>query len=225
MLRLLTTLICLMSYPLIAQININTSGTTSNINVSDPNGQLYSGIAGSPYFPEAAFYPGKISNGATMLERTVRFNMASGVPEYLEGNKVMTPSMSANNSFTINTPATEPLLFKNGFPAVDRQNLTAYYQVLAGGQQLSLLALRYVNIREGKEPMDNNFGKKWFEAGERYYLYQTATKSMQVINSPKSTLTALPDKAAQLKQYASEQKLKLKDWADAVRLIQYADGL
>ena len=95
MLRLLAVLICLISCPAIAQININTSGTTSNINVSDPNGLLYSGIAGSPYFPDASFYPGKMSNGVSALERTMRFNLASGVPEYLEGNKVMTPSVSA----------------------------------------------------------------------------------------------------------------------------------
>ena len=130
-----------------------------------------------------------------------------------------------NNSFTINAPDAGPLLFRNGYPAVDRQTLTAYYQVLADGQQVSLLTLHYVNIREGKEPMDNNFGKKWFESGERYYLYQSATKSMQAVNSPRALLTALPDKAAQLKQYAADQKMKLKDWTDAARLVKYADGL
>ncbi len=225
MLRLLTTLTCLaIGQPLLAQVNISTSGTTSNINISDPNGLLYTGVSGSPYFPQEAFNPGKLSNATVTTERPLRFNMASGMPEYLDGNKVMTPAASVNK-ILIAAPGADPLLFKNGFPAVDKQGPTAFYQVLADGQRLNLLVFRYSSIKEGKEPMDNNFGKKWFESGERYYLYRPDSKTMQAVNSPKALLNAIPDKTAQLKQYAADQKLKLKDWNDATQLVKYADGL
>ena len=108
------------------------------------------------------------------------------------------------------------LLFRRGYPPVQKNTETTFYEVLADGAY-QLLRCRAKTIYLHKENIpeeDRTYNK------ELLYAYAPGGKLVPIKKDAESLKKALPEKAAAIEQLVATHRLRLKQEADLVRLFE-----
>ena len=191
--------------------------------LEDTNGKMlmssnYTDVDGSPYLPKQ-WVEGAITlkTGKNIPYNQLRYNIITGNLEFNYTGK----SYDVTNSmegFTLGS-----MKFRNGFPSTEKQNAESYYQILHDGKQ-KLLCHRAANIYI-EQAYNSATKTKKLDVIETYYLQKTDGKMYEVKKNLKFLLVMLDDKAKQTEEYCKRENIKLRSWDDAVKVLEYADGL
>lgn len=112
----------------------------------------------------------------------------------------------------------DSLVFRKGYPAIDKGNENTFYQVLLEGKT-QLLRLITKNIIEEKELITSARARGRLEEDENYYLLKDGT---MILLPPDRAqiLNALPGQATALGQFITENNLRFKTQADYIQLAK-----
>jgi hypothetical protein len=112
----------------------------------------------------------------------------------------------------------DSLVFRKGYPAIDKGNESTYYQVLLEGKT-QLLRLISKNVVEEKELIASARARGRLEEEIKYYLLQDGT---MILLPPDRTqiLNALPGQATALGQFISDNNLRFRTQADYIQLAK-----
>ena len=178
----------------------------------------FTDVDGNPYFPKE-WVEGTVSlkTGKVIAYNALRLNTITGNLEFKFTDKAY-DVINPMREFTLGT-----LKFRNGFAPMEKQNTETYYQVLHDGKQ-KLLCHRFGSIY--LESTYNSATKtKKFQLDETYYLQKADGKLYELKKNLKSFLLLIGDKSNQLEEFCKRENIKLKSWNDAVRILEYSEGL
>ena len=130
-------------------------------------------------------------------------------------------------SFNLNEPSIEesdltPLVFSNGYPAIDKQTTASFYQVIADGK--TKLLKHYRKIIRVDKAFNSATAVKTFFLTEEYYLFAN-NKMTKIKPSQKVILTTLADKGALLQKYMSTNAMNYKSDDVLAKLFSYYNSL
>mgnify|MGYP000992822064 CR=1 FL=1 len=121
------------------------------------------------------------------------------------------------NEFVIYTgKKKDSMIFRRGYPGVDKASENTFYQVLIDGK-LPLLRLVAKNIVEHKDIVSTTTVKGHLEEADKYYLLKDGVM-IHLPEVKEDILKALPDKAEALSAFIDENKLRFKSHEDYIRL-------
>lgn len=119
--------------------------------------------------------------------------------------------------FILYTPKNkDSMLFRKGFPAVDKNTEDTYYQVLVNGKAVLLRLFIKVLIEEKQLVNANNHSR--LENEEYYYLLQDGAMT-SLPKDKEELLKKLPAQPDQLKQFVAQQSFRMDKAEDYVRII------
>jgi hypothetical protein len=110
----------------------------------------------------------------------------------------------------------DSLIFRKGFPAIDRSNQETFYQILLSGKA-TLLRLVTKNIIEEKQ-LVNSTNHHRLEEEDFYYLLQDGA----MINLPKNKdelVSKLPAQTDPMKQFVAQQSFRMEKADDFIKII------
>jgi len=112
----------------------------------------------------------------------------------------------------------DSLVFRKGYPAIDKGNENTYYQVLLEGKT-QLLRLIAKNVVEEKELISSTRARGRLEEEEKYYLLKDGS---MILLPPDRTqiLNALPAQATALAQFITDNNLRFRTQADYIQLAK-----
>ena len=109
-------------------------------------------------------------------------------------------------------------IFKTGYPPINKQNDSSFYQVLSEGKAT---LLKYYAIKwHDEKPYNTSNTTRVYTRSDQYYLYLNG--QMFRLERNKGNLTKLLSIPA---NQISKQKLKLKKDQDAIKLVAYYNSL
>ncbi|MBL7726430.1 MAG: hypothetical protein JNM68_02040 [Dinghuibacter sp.] len=181
------------------------------------------GVEGTPWLSDE-WAVGKISmdNGQVFDSLMLKFNMEHNVLLFLQNGS---PYECANNvrDFTVTysgVDAMETVQYRKNFPNINNHTTNTFYQLLADGPRLQLLCYRAKRYAETLVP--NAAPRKHYTEIADYYIYDSKTKTIQLIKPKKSSLVeALPELEQQINTLCSDNGWKLKSW-DEMKLLVMA---
>jgi hypothetical protein len=113
-------------------------------------------------------------------------------------------------------------LFRSGYPAIDKNSIHSFYQVLSNGK-LALLRFGKKQLVISKDPISGQESGE-YKNYESYYVFQNG-KIME-IKKEKSFLTALMvDQSDKVNQFIKDQRVNFKKISSIVELINYYNSL
>ena len=116
----------------------------------------------------------------------------------------------------------DSMVFRKGFPSIDRGNENTYYQVLLDGKS-TLLRLFIKLIIEEKQIVGGSVSKKT-DDDEQFYLLQD--KAMITLPREKNSVhESFPLHKDELRQYIVKEQLKMRNAGDFVKLVQYYNSI
>ena len=234
--RLVVIVLC--SWTILSPVQAQSSveyGLSRSIRISSPGFTPEKGVEGSPYIPSDSAQNGWLLHGTKRVPVRLRYNSYTGEPEYIEGNRALTPINSVVE-FAILTPDT--MYFHRGFPAIESKTPANFYQVLFNGRKTKLLRYVFADIKSNTEQMSNDYGKKIFRQREEYYVWIATTQppaenyfeklsegEMKFVTlSKKLPGNLFPQNAERIDQYMADKKIKLKSWAEFTSVLRYLDS-
>jgi hypothetical protein len=110
----------------------------------------------------------------------------------------------------------DSLVFRKGFPTIDKNNDDTFYQVLLTGKA-TLLRLFVKIVVEEKQLVNTNNNRR-LEDDEFYYLLQNGTM-IQLPKDKEDLVKLLPLQADQMKQFVAQQSLRMEKADDFVKII------
>lgn len=175
-------------------------------------------IDGNPYFPKE-WIEGSITlkTGKKIAYNALRYNLMSGNLEFNYTGKPY-DVINSMNEFALGT-----MRFRNGFSTTEKQNSESFYQVLYDGKQ-KLLCHRTANVYF-EQAYNSATKTKKLDVIETYYVQKMDGKLYEVRKNLKYFLVILGDKSNQLEEFCKKENIKLKSWNDAVRILEFSDGL
>ncbi len=178
----------------------------------------YTDIDGNPYLPKQ-WTEGSITlkTGKNIPFNALRYNMITGTLEFNYTDKAYEVTNSMNE-FALGS-----MKFRNGFPSTEKQNAETYYQILHDGKQ-KLLCHRAANIYISQD-YNSAIKTKKLDVVETYYLQKEDGKLYEAKKNLKFLLIMLDDKSKQTEEYCKRENIKLRSWDDAVKVLEYADGI
>ena len=121
--------------------------------------------------------------------------------------------------FTLVSPVSDGskfMVFRNGYPAIDKNTETTYYQLLADGKfQLIKRVFKYLDERGGYSGPK----EKVYQKDEALYAYLPGNKIIRLNKYKEDLLAAAPDYQSQITKIESTLKLKLRKTDDLIRLF------
>ena len=119
-------------------------------------------------------------------------------------------------------PARDSMVFRKGFPAVDKGNEETYFQVLAEGKAM-LLCLHMKHIAEEQQIASKVVYRRITDQ-EIYYLLKDG-KMTELPNDKLLIVEKFPEHTALMQKYINEHQLKFRNAPDFTKLILYYNTL
>ena len=113
-------------------------------------------------------------------------------------------------------------VFRSGFPAIDDQTSSSFYQVLTEGRIIMLEFIKK-KILERKNDVSGEVAKE-FESYEEYYVL--ADNQMTKLKKDKSFILSLvKDKDKEMQSYLASTSLNFRKWTDIQSFLSYYNSL
>jgi hypothetical protein len=199
------------------------TGTTVPINPIDLKGvpirRTVSSVEGTPYLTEDwTLGTVKFANGSIvknvplrlhLLDNKVYFKKNEEAFEFAEPVREFAMSYQQGNN---NLPA----VFRNGYPAIERNNAETFYEVLADGKfQLLKYRVKRLQTRQGYSDAQ----KQGYSDKEQLYALLPEGRIVSLKKSKDDLIEAMPAYADAIKKWADEKKLKLKNEEQITQLF------
>ena len=175
-------------------------------------------IQGTPYLFDD-WLPGSVTteSGKTYDNLKLKYNIRFSQLLFLNQDNQPLSFKEPVKAFTIKN-----ITFAKGFPPVDTQTTSTFYQVLADGK---IKLLKYTKkVIEERQTYGATAMEKSYRAMQSYYLLKD-DKIIRVRADKKPILATLSDHAAQLDAYIKDNKVNLKDDAGMAQVITYYNTL
>lgn len=222
-----------------ASLNTNStvlfdaSNNGNSVHLADMNGHPLNGnvqqdVAGSPYINEDwAWANLTLSQGKILTMVAVKLNIENNELHYTDstGKELVAMEGIVRRVEYINfiTKEKTGYLFKNGYPAINKQNQDFYYQVLAEGKA-ELLVKKTKYIRTSKDDMTGIVTREFVDAAQVYYVF--ANSAIKQLNaSKKEILDIMKDKEQLVDSFIETNKINFKKNTDLIKLFNYYNGL
>lgn len=195
--------------------------------ISDVNGApvralQHTEVDGSPYLNENLSIGSILMrNGASVPDVLLNYHIYSDELEFKRDGALFRVSADIAG-FTISSNG-HLRQFRNGFPAVDRQQVQSFYQVIYQGNVVLLKRYR-VTVRESKV-YNSGTVTKVFVPDFDYYVFKGGRMFSVGKGGKKRWLEILADKKEQIEAMISEEKIALKTEAGMVLLLSGYDQL
>ena len=183
----------------------------------------YKGVAGNQYFIKdwsdgvIRFTSGKVTD-----KFKLKFD-AAGNRLLLQFNGSTFAAESKINEFVMYTKnKKDSFVFRKGFPATDRGNEETFYQVLEKGK-VTLLRLATKDIVEEKEILEAKVSRRYTDVEQFYVLRDGIMHKIDKDTSPLQDI--LIDRRDEMKNYISEQQLKMRSADDLVKVVKKYNDL
>lgn len=214
-----------------AQENVIQNNFEHTFNLYNVNGKPFInsniGVSGTPFFLEAWKYGNiELNEKTTFLHVLVRVDLQNHALHFKDAANaelVIEPGIVRQITlFDSSGKVPAVFIFRCGFPAIDNQNETKFYQVLSDGKTMLLKSFRK-SIYEEKDAFSGETRKE-FRSYEDYYVYTGG--SMQKIKKDKTyILGILNNKKDTIEEYAKANNLGYKSIEDIRKIIDYANSL
>jgi hypothetical protein len=199
------------------------SAYSSQTWLQDNTGKLimsnsYTDVDGSPYLP-IHWIEGSVQlkTGKIIQYNALRLNLINGHLEFQLNDKSY-DVVNAIDEFNLGA-----MKFRNGFEGIDRQNKDTFYQVLYDGKQ-KILCYR-IGVIYLDAPYNSATKTKKIDLTEKYYLQKTDGKLYPFKKNLKELLSLVGDKSSQVNDFCKKENLKLRNWDEAVKVLEYVDTL
>lgn len=201
------------------------------VSISDVNGRpfqkKYDDVNGDPFFDPAFHYAVitlakgrtfvKVKTKINLEDQTTVFITSNNIEAFIERGSVKEISYTDTSAAGITT-----YIFQTGFPAVDRQQESNFYQVLSAGR-CTLLKSITKSIAEKKNELSGELARD-METSESIYLFGNG-KMNRLKKDKNFLLEVLADKKEQLIRYFDKEKPNLKNTDQLTRLVNYYNAL
>jgi hypothetical protein len=184
-------------------------------------------IEGTPFLnPEWDFAKITLTNGKEIQQVFVKLNLESNELYYLDSakNEMITVNGIVKKLYFLNFYDKDSIryVFKTGYPKIDKQNESYFYQVYTEGK-LELLMKNYKYIREIKKEFTGEISKDFID-NSQLYLY--VNKTMREFKKDKSEILLLmKDKEQEINLFLSTNKINFKKIPDLIKLFNYYNSL
>jgi hypothetical protein len=176
----------------IAQDGFVGKVTTLTYDVFDNNGKAFVNpspdVAGSPFLNEDWRQGSLIAISNRRFDTVkLRLDVFSQEVHFLDRNNnemALAKGYIKEVLLPGDFPGAAPLHFRNGFPAVDGQDVNNFYQVVVEGKLQLLLSVRKLIVTH-KDDMSGEVGKE-YQTYQDYYLYDGIT--MQRVKKDKAVI-------------------------------------
>ncbi|MFT4030804.1 MAG: hypothetical protein QM669_00130 [Siphonobacter sp.] len=214
-------------FSLYAQISNAEFSNDQTVRIASGTFKSYSGVDGSPYVPSETPKKGWLVSQNKIVPAELRYNTYSGEVEYLQNGKLVKPMIPITEFFIL---APDTMSFQNGYPAINKNTSSDFYQVLYDGSKTKLLRRLLSSTKTNNDAMSSNYGKKTIRNYEEYYAWQAgqtaATKlsdgTMHFIAITKKELLGLfPQQQEIIDEYLKSTNLKLKTWVDFAQVLAF----
>lgn len=181
----------------------------------------YKGVAGNQYFLKD-WSDGVIrfSSGKVTDKFKLKFDVAQN-RLLLQFNGSTFAAESKVNEFVMYTRKKDSFVFRKGYPVTDRGNEETFYQVLEKGKA-TLLRLNAKDIVEEKEILESKVSRHYTDV-EQFYIFRDG--GMHKIEKETPLPDILSDRKDDLKNYISEQQLKMRSGDDLVKVVKKYNNL
>lgn len=177
-------------------------------------------IGGSPFLtPEYKFAKVEIPSGKSVSNVPVKFNILSNAMMIQKEGRDMKLDAFKTVVYTeYQTDGSEKqIIFKNGYPAVDKQTEKSIYQVLSTGATVELIKFMSQKVEDAATLGD--YSRREIVTSEQYYLY-TKNGTIKRIKGKKDFTETLPELSAKISEIITTNSLKLKSEADITLLVE-----
>lgn len=178
----------------------------------------YAGISGNPFFIKdwsdgvIRFTSGKVTDKFKMKFNPVQNRLLL----QFNGNSFATETRI--QEFVMYTKnKKDSFLFRKGYPKTERGDEETFYQVLETGSA-TLLRLATKDIVEEKELIDAKVSRHYQDVDIFYLLREGVMHKIDKDLNPVQNILA--DKKEELKNYITEQQLKMRTTDDLVKVVR-----
>ena len=203
----------------------------NEFSITDANGRpfkpLYDDVQGSAYFFDSLKSSMiMFTNGNSFRQIPARLDLYKQEIHVLSRNKeefVLPKELVKEIIFTdsSSTKVTQ-FVFRSGFPAIDDQTSSSFYQVLTEGRIIMLEFIKK-KILERKNDVSGEVAKE-FESYEEYYVL--ADNQMTKLKKDKSFILSLvKDKDKEMQSYLASTSLNFRKWTDIQSFLSYYNSL
>jgi hypothetical protein len=178
-------------------------------------------VTGNPYlFKDWSDGVVRFASGRSMTQFKLKFDCFKNILLLQFDGNVFAADAKVNEFvlYTKTGKTKDSMLFRKGFPAIDRFSDATYYQVLFQGK-VQLLRLILRNVIEEKQIVTvNGQTSRHLESAEQYYLFQNG--QLALLPDSKSELaTSFKDQKAAIAAFIDNQQLKMRNADDFVQVV------
>lgn len=182
------------------------------------NGNEYDGVAGNPYIlKDWADGVVRFNNGRVMNQFKLKFDCSRN-RLILQFDGASFPAEGNIKEFVIYTKSgkkKDSMVFRKGFPAIDRGTAETFYHIMLPGKA-TLLRLVSRNIVEEKDLLASNH-RRFFEDEELFYLWKDGTMT-HLPKDKGALLLKFPDNPG-IVQYITAEQFRMKSPDDFLKIV------
>jgi hypothetical protein len=207
------------------------TGWMNDLIISEYNGQpfksYYKDVQGSPFFfDDWKFADITLSRGKKFEKIKARIDLCSHEAHFVTTNNVeiVTPKGLVTEIIMFDSipGGVDTFKFKTGFPSIENQNETNFYEVLSDGPAQLLKSTRK-KIVEHKDDISGQV-EKVFDAYEEYYVFR-AGQMRKLKKEKAAVLELLPDQTAKMEEFIKLNKTNFKKTDNLIKLFDFYNSL
>jgi hypothetical protein len=153
----------------------------------DINSYQYIDVNGSPFLKQA-FTPAYVvfKNGAKFSQVPVKFDMLHNEIDFEKDGTLL--SMIGLDSISYPDSIYQNMIFKTGYPSLNKHDTSSIYQVVAQNDKIQLL--KYYDCHISVVKSLGFPDKTSFDVDDQYYLFNKATKAFEEVKLNKKSFSS-----------------------------------
>jgi len=186
--------------------------------------ELNSSIDGSPYYNNSYCIANITYNGKLFPKVSAMVNLQDNFMIYKDenGQELVATSTVDRIEFLDCGNA----VFESGFPAIDHQVVSTFYQVISKGPKAELLKYIQFILRDvAVTGLTNNNFTKSLDRTDVYYAYVPGKGMTRLEKNAESLVNVLSDKKAAIEAYIGSHHIRGKKEAELAEVFAYYNGL
>jgi hypothetical protein len=210
-----------------AGVDLRKRGFVDNFFQKKADSLNLENVSGSPYIADG-YRLGRIvlKSRKAFDSVAVRFNAYNNEINFIQdGQKFAIDEAYEVSYYDVPGDSSTLMVFRSGYPAIDKQATNTYYQLVAGGNDIHLIKLIRKTLQEFKVDGTGMPVRKELVTHIAWYIYSEKDGMHPVSSSRKSIEKALPSFTTAIDKLAGKHDLNLKKDDDMIRLIELLDAM